>query len=81
MRVLITGAGGFVGSFTAAHFARNGHEVLGLDRRARPLDRRHGQLDVPMVEATVLIAATVYIVANLVADIGAILLNPRLRQG
>jgi peptide/nickel transport system permease protein len=37
--------------------------------------------DVPMVEATVLIAATVYIVANLVADIGAILLNPRLRQG
>lgn len=38
-------------------------------------------LDVPLVEATVLIAAMVYIGANLVADIGAILLNPRLRGG
>lgn len=37
--------------------------------------------DVPMIEATVLIAAFVYIVANLVADVGAILLNPRLKQG
>jgi len=37
--------------------------------------------DVPLIEATVLIAAAVYIVANLLADVGAILLNPRLRQG
>jgi peptide/nickel transport system permease protein len=37
--------------------------------------------DVPMIEATVLIAAAVYIAANQVADIGAILLNPRLKQG
>ena len=36
-------------------------------------------LDVPLIEATVLIAAAVYIIANLLADIGAILLNPRLR--
>ena len=36
-------------------------------------------LDVPLIEATVLIAAAVYILANLLADIGAILLNPRLR--
>jgi peptide/nickel transport system permease protein len=36
--------------------------------------------DVPAIEAAVLIAATVYIVANLFADIGAILLNPRLRN-
>ena len=36
-------------------------------------------LDVPLVEATVLIAAAVYIGANLLADIGAVLLNPRLR--
>jgi peptide/nickel transport system permease protein len=36
--------------------------------------------DVPLIEATILIAAAVYIVANLVADIGAILLNPRLRS-
>ena len=51
MRVLITGAGGFVGSFTAALFAREGHEVTGLDRRARPLDRRHQAPSVPIVEA------------------------------
>lgn len=37
--------------------------------------------DVPLIEATVLIAAAVYIIANLLADIGAILLNPRLRRG
>lgn len=37
-------------------------------------------LDVPLIEATVLLAAMVYIVANLVADVGAILLNPRLRK-
>jgi peptide/nickel transport system permease protein len=37
--------------------------------------------DLPVIEATVMIAALVYIVANLVADIAAILLNPRLRTG
>ena len=36
-------------------------------------------LDVPLIEATVLIAAAVYIAANLLADIAAVLLNPRLR--
>jgi peptide/nickel transport system permease protein len=35
--------------------------------------------DLPLIEATVLIAASVYIIANLLADLGAILLNPRLR--
>jgi peptide/nickel transport system permease protein len=35
--------------------------------------------DLPLIEATVLIAAAVYIAANLLADVGAILLNPRLR--
>ena len=35
--------------------------------------------DIPLIEATVLIAALVYIVANLLADIAAIVLNPRLR--
>ena len=38
-------------------------------------------LDIPMIEATVLLSAAVYIVANLFADVGAILLNPRLRKG
>lgn len=37
--------------------------------------------DVPLIEATVLISATVYVGANLVADVGAIVLNPRLRTG
>jgi len=37
--------------------------------------------DAPLVEATVLISAAIYIAANLLADIGAILLNPRLRRG
>lgn len=36
--------------------------------------------DLPVIEATVMIAALVYVAANLVADIGAILLNPRLRM-
>jgi peptide/nickel transport system permease protein len=35
--------------------------------------------DAPLIEATVLITATVYIGANLIADVGAVLLNPRLR--
>jgi len=35
--------------------------------------------DLPLIEATVLISALVYIGANLLADVGAILLNPRLR--
>lgn len=37
--------------------------------------------DIPLIEATVLIAAAVYVAANLLADVGAILLNPRLRSG
>ncbi|UXX81537.1 ABC transporter permease [Roseovarius pelagicus] len=35
--------------------------------------------DAPVVEATVLIAAAIYICANTLADIGSILSNPRLR--
>ena len=47
MRVLITGAGGFVGSFTAARFAREGHEVAnhthshGILVFARPSEITH----------------------------------------
>lgn len=37
--------------------------------------------DFPLIEATVLISASVYIAANFIADIGAILLNPKLRTG
>lgn len=37
--------------------------------------------DLPVVEATVMIASLVYVAANLIADVAAILLNPRLRTG
>ncbi len=36
--------------------------------------------DVPLIEASVLAAAAVFIAVNLIADIGAILLNPKLRS-
>jgi peptide/nickel transport system permease protein len=36
--------------------------------------------DVPLIEATVLIAGAVYVSANLLADVGTILLNPQLRS-
>jgi peptide/nickel transport system permease protein len=35
--------------------------------------------DLPVIEATVMISALVYVGANLVADIASVLLNPRLR--
>lgn len=35
--------------------------------------------DLPLIEAAVLIAAAIYIAANLLVDIGSMLLNPRLR--
>lgn len=37
--------------------------------------------DVPLIEATVVVAAAVYVGANLLADLGSVLLNPRLRSG
>jgi peptide/nickel transport system permease protein len=37
--------------------------------------------DLPVIEATVMIAALVYVTANLIADLAAVLLNPRLRTG
>ena len=37
--------------------------------------------DFPLIEATILLAAAVYITANFLADVAAILLNPRLRTG
>lgn len=37
------------------------------------------QLDVPLIGATIMIAAAVYILGNLLADVSAMLLNPKLR--
>jgi peptide/nickel transport system permease protein len=35
--------------------------------------------DLPLIEATILISAAVYIAANLLSDVSAVLLNPRLK--
>jgi len=59
MRVLITGAAGFVGSFTASRFATEGHQVTGFDRVARPLDPRHGVPPIPMIEGDIVDRARV----------------------
>jgi peptide/nickel transport system permease protein len=37
--------------------------------------------DVPMLEASVLMVAVIYMLANLIADIVVALLNPRIRKG
>lgn len=37
--------------------------------------------DLPLIEATILLSASVYIAANFIADVGAIILNPKLRTG
>ena len=37
--------------------------------------------DIPLIEASVLIAAFIFIAVNLIADVGALLLNPKLRTG
>lgn len=37
--------------------------------------------DLPLIEATILLSASVYIAANFIADAGAIILNPKLRTG
>lgn len=36
--------------------------------------------DVPLIEITVLLASAVYVLANLLADLAALILNPKLRQ-
>jgi nucleoside-diphosphate-sugar epimerase len=64
MRVLITGASGFVGSFAVARFVGAGHDVLGIDRRPRPLDPRHGVGAPPVVPGDVGDAARVRAVAD-----------------
>ncbi len=53
MRVLITGACGFVGGFTAVRFAREGHEIIGLDRKIRPIDPRHEVRPYRLIEADI----------------------------
>lgn len=55
MRVLITGGTGFVGSFTATHFADEGHDVICFDRRIQDCDILDaGRARVTLVEGDVL---------------------------
>lgn len=51
--MLITGAAGFVGSFTAARFVSEGHQITGFDRVARPLDSRHRVPPIPMIDGDI----------------------------
>ena len=46
MKVLVTGAGGFLGSRFATLLAESGHEVTGVARSGR--GRKHGQPPIPM---------------------------------
>jgi nucleoside-diphosphate-sugar epimerase len=55
MRVLITGGTGFVGSFTAAEFARHGHQVVCFDRQLRqPIGLSVEQSGIVLVEGDIL---------------------------
>jgi GDP-4-dehydro-6-deoxy-D-mannose reductase len=54
VRVLITGAAGFVGRHLAAHLRDSGHDVVGIGRADAPVDfeyRTVDLLDAPAVEA------------------------------
>ncbi len=54
--------------------------VFGYPGLGRLLMNSLGVLDTPIIEAIILILATTYVLVNLVVDIAAILLNPRLRS-
>ncbi len=45
MKILVTGAGGFVGKQMISYFVAQGHEVTGVDRNRRPDDGAGGALD------------------------------------
>lgn len=81
MRVLITGACGFVGSFTAARFAREGHEVIGLDRTLRPIDPRHEAPPIALVQADIRDLARVRAVAEACRAEGIVHAAAVIRQG
>ena len=38
MKVLVTGAAGFIGSFTSKKLLEQGHEVVGLDNRKQSVN-------------------------------------------
>lgn len=53
--------------------------VFTFDGIGRLLINAIGDLDVPTIEAIVMIMAAVYVVVNLLADIGSLIFNPQLR--
>lgn len=48
MRILLTGASGFIGGAIATHLASEGHEVVGLHAHSRPCSSNKGFSDVVM---------------------------------
>ena len=47
MKILITGAAGFIGAFTSKQFVEQGHEVIGIDNLNDYYDvsLKHGRLE------------------------------------
>ena len=58
MKILVIGAGGYIGSHVAAVFADDGHEVSALHRPGRaPLPPRYGHVTGDLAEPGSLTAA------------------------
>jgi peptide/nickel transport system permease protein len=55
-------------------------QIFNIPGIGRLLIQAVGRRDVPLVQGTVLIIATVYVVVNLIVDIVAAVLDPRIRQ-
>src|SRR5690606_40071280 len=56
-------------------------QIFNIPGIGRLLIQAVGRRDVPLVQGTVLVIATVYVVVNLVVDILAAALDPRIRRG
>lgn len=50
MKILVTGASGFIGSRTVAHFVSSGHNVIGVDLKPSSQANRHYSVDVTEAE-------------------------------
>ena len=56
-------------------------QIFNIPGIGRLLIQAVGRRDVPLVQGTVLVIATIYVVVNLTVDIVAAVLDPRIRRG